>query len=105
MEVWSFVSFDHTLIIHGRFIKYDEDFYLFNVYAPLTVRLQLLRGRKVCVCGEFNAIRCREERRSVSDGFLSSDYAYFNSFIGDNILVDLPLGVVILLGSRLMASQ
>jgi len=56
------------------------------------VRLQLVRGRKVCVCGDFNAIRCREERRYVSDSFLNPDFAHFNSFIGDNILVDLPLG-------------
>jgi len=106
VEVWSTVSCEHTLIIHGRFLKSNEEFYLFNVYAPcdarerkllwdtLTIveRLQLLRGRKVCVYGDFNAIRCREKRRSVSEGFLSLDFAHFNSFIGDNILVDLPLG-------------
>jgi hypothetical protein len=60
VEVWSSSSFDHVLSIHGRFISSNEEFHLFNVYAPcngndrqvlwdsLTVRLQALRGR-TCV--------------------------------------------------------
>lgn len=77
MEVWSSVSRDHLLQIHGRFVRTNEEFYLFNIYAPcdprgkqdlwasLSHRLQALRGAKVCVCGDFNAVRCAEERRSV----------------------------------------
>jgi hypothetical protein len=34
VEVWSTVSRQHVLLIHGRFIKTDEVFYLFNVSAP-----------------------------------------------------------------------
>lgn len=34
VEVWSFFSFEHVLIIRGRFIKLNEEFYLANVYAP-----------------------------------------------------------------------
>lgn len=64
--------------IHGRFIKSNEEFHLFNVYAPcdggarqllwdaLSTRLQVLRGKNVCVCGDFNAVWCREERKSVT---------------------------------------
>jgi hypothetical protein len=52
----------------------------------------MLRGKKVCVCGDFNDVRCREERRSVSGSQLSSDYVHFNLFIDDNFLLDLPLG-------------
>lgn len=103
VEVWSTVSLDYSLLIHGQFIKSNEEFYLFNVYAPcdarertllwdsLSVRLQMMRGKKVCVCGDFNAIRSREERRSVSVGQIASDFSHFNAFIDNNVLVDLPL--------------
>jgi exonuclease III len=69
VEVWSSVSKDHLLQVHGKFLKTNEEFYLFNIYATydgrakqelrasLTERLQLLRGEKVCICGDFNAVR------------------------------------------------
>jgi len=62
VEVWSTSSQDHVLLIHGKFIRTNEMFYLFNIYAPceirakqqlwekLSVKLQLLRGVNVCVC-------------------------------------------------------
>jgi exonuclease III len=62
------------------------------LWDSLTVRLQLLKGTKVCLCGDFNAIRSREERRSVSAGQFASDFSHFNAFIENNVLVDLPLG-------------
>ena len=77
VEVWSSFSQDNVLIIHGKFIRTNEMFHIFNVYAPceararqllwgaLSVRLQLLQGSKVCVCGDFNAIRRPEERKSL----------------------------------------
>lgn len=34
VEVWSSVIQEHMLIIHGRFIRTNEEFHLFNVYAP-----------------------------------------------------------------------
>ncbi|MCI16660.1 cytochrome P450, partial [Trifolium medium] len=34
VEVWSSVSLDHALLIHGRLLKSEEEFYLFNIYAP-----------------------------------------------------------------------
>jgi exonuclease III len=63
VEVWSSGCQNYVLNIHGRFIRTNEEFYLFNVYAPceqrekhelwvsLSERLQLLGGKKVCVCG------------------------------------------------------
>ena len=36
--MWSLVSQDHVLIIHGRFIKSNDEFYLFNVYTLFDVR-------------------------------------------------------------------
>ncbi|MCI49205.1 endonuclease/exonuclease/phosphatase family protein, partial [Trifolium medium] len=69
VEVWSSASLNHVVRIHGRFIKSDEEFYLFNVYAPcednakqllwdsLSGKLQQSEGKKVCVCGDFNVVR------------------------------------------------
>lgn len=103
VEVWSSGSFDHVLSIHGRFLASNEEFHLFNVYAPcsgndrklmwieLSIRFQALRGAKVCVCGNFNAVRGREERRSVSDYGGEAEFVPFNSFIEENVLLDLPL--------------
>ncbi|GAU10132.1 hypothetical protein TSUD_420020, partial [Trifolium subterraneum] len=99
VEVWSTTSFEHVLLCHGRFISSNEIFYVVNVYAPcdfgakqhlwdsLSVRLQTLAGRRVCVCGDFNAVRCLEERRSSR-----VEPRQCLRFIEDNNLVDLPLG-------------
>jgi len=103
MEVWSSVSHEHVLQIHGRFIQTNEKFYLFNIYAPceprakhelwasLTIRLQLLRGEKVCVCGDFDVVRNMEERQSIRGSNISQDFQHFGLFIDDNGLIDLPL--------------
>ena len=103
VEVWSTVSQDHMLLIHGRFIQSNEEFYVINIYSPcdgrakqalweaLSVRLQALRGEKICVCGDFNTVRCPEERRSLREGSNVNDVQHFSMFIDDNDLVDLSL--------------
>jgi len=107
VEVWSSVNRTHFLLIHGRFVQSNEEFYLVNVYAQcgsrdkealwvsLLAQLLLLRGQRVCVCvclcGDFNVVRNTEERRSVRRDHVSNDHAAFNSFIEDNRLLDLPL--------------
>jgi len=95
VEVWSTMSFDHVLAVAGCFVQFGDLFVVFNFYAPcdssrqqalwnvLSSRLVALANQNVCVCGDFNAIRCVEERRSVS--------TVFNGFITNNCLVDLPL--------------
>jgi exonuclease III len=77
VEVWSSVSRDHVLWCHGRFLSSGEEFHVANVYGPcdagakqglwdsLSLRLQSLGGKQVCVCGDFNAVRFLEERRSI----------------------------------------
>jgi exonuclease III len=64
VEVWSSGSFNHGLMIHGRFLQSNEEFYLFNIYAPcensakqvlwdsLLVRLQQLGGKNFYVSVE-----------------------------------------------------
>ena len=49
-----------------------------------------------CICGDFNAIRSRRERKGASSrGEMSSGYTYeingFNRFIKSNMLLDLPI--------------
>jgi exonuclease III len=40
VEVWSSMSFEHVLVIIGRFLKTIEEIVLFNVYAPCDVLQQ-----------------------------------------------------------------
>ena len=45
----------------------------------------------MCICGDFNAIRSREERRSVSNYGGVMDFTPLNHFIDENALLDLLL--------------
>jgi len=38
VEVWSSFSQAHFLQIHGRFVQTNEEFFLFNIYAPCDYR-------------------------------------------------------------------
>jgi hypothetical protein len=102
VEIWLSTN-EHVLWCHRRFLKAREVLYLANVYAPcdlgvkqtlwdsLLGRIQALNGERVCVCGDFNAVRSNEERRSSSVGSRALDHIPFNHFINDAILIDLPL--------------
>ena len=104
VDVWASSRGDHFLLIHGRFIKSNAEFYLFNVYAlcdqrakqtlwtSLSARLHTLGNCNVCLCGDFNYIRSLEERRLVRGTRVVDDCPPFNEFIDDCVLVDLPLG-------------
>ena len=61
------------------------------IWDALSVRLQALRGKKVCIYGDFNAVRCRKERKSVMDYVGVADCAPFNHFIEENVFLDLAL--------------
>jgi len=103
VEVWSSASMEHALIIHGRFLHTNDEFYLFNIYAPcyngakqllwnsLTEHLQQLVEKNICLCGDFNAVWNMEERRSKGVAIQSLDCDPFNAFIDNNVLVYLPL--------------
>jgi len=103
VAVWSSWSFEHVLVIIGSFVKMGERFVVFNVYAPcdatrqqvlwnnISIKLLSVADRNVCICGDFNAIRCVEEQRSVGPVVSQAGSALFNQFIVDNSLIDLPL--------------
>jgi exonuclease III len=103
VEVWSSFQLEHVLGIHGRFVKSGEEFFLLNIYAPcdisrqqtlwhnISMRIASLSDVNVCVCGDFNDVRCLEERKSVGNSGSPTGSAYFNQFIDGNCLIDLPL--------------
>ncbi|WJX25077.1 hypothetical protein P8452_14152 [Trifolium repens] len=103
VDVWSSESHDHVLWCHGRFITSGVEFFVANVYAPcedgakrrlwdsLSARLQSLGRSRICVCGDFNAVKLVDERRSSRVGPRSVDHIPLSRFIEDNSLVDLPL--------------
>ncbi|MCH82498.1 cysteine-rich receptor-like protein kinase, partial [Trifolium medium] len=103
VQVWSSESYENVLWCHGLFVRTGEEFYLANVYAPcdsrakqvlwdsLSVKIQALGRSRVCVCGDFNAVRSVDERRSANDGYRPLDHIPFNRFIDNNTLIDLPL--------------
>ncbi|GAU48515.1 hypothetical protein TSUD_244350 [Trifolium subterraneum] len=103
VEVWSSESRDHVLWCRGRFTKSGEEFLVANVYAPcddgaklvlwgsLSARIQSLGRQRLCVYGDFNAVKLVDERRSSRGESRSLDHIPFNSFIDDNNLIDLPL--------------
>ncbi|MCH87513.1 cytochrome P450, partial [Trifolium medium] len=76
VKVWSTESREHVLWCHGRLITSGEELFVANVYAPcddgakqglwdlLSARLQPLGRSRVCVCGDFNAVKHVDERRS-----------------------------------------
>jgi len=103
VEVWYSTSFEHVLLIAGRFYKSNEQFVVVNIYAPcedsrqqslwdnITNRLATYSDQNVCVCGDFNAVRSVSERRSVGDIRRQTGMAGLNLFIDSNLLINLPL--------------
>ena len=103
VEVWSSMSFEHVLVISGRFVKTEENFVLFNVYSPcdvirqealwisMSTRLNSFIGQNVCICGDFNAVRNVDERRSMGSVPSQVASASFNQFIESNFLIEIPL--------------
>jgi len=103
VDVWSSMSFKHVLIIKGMVITSGVGFILFNVYAPcdLAAKKELWKQMQplvlnnndlcLCVCGDFNLVRYVEERNGRGSGFRQVDADFFNKFINDCLLIDLPI--------------
>ena len=103
VDVWATISFEHVLVIVWHFLKSTERYVLLKVYAPcdvfrqqvlwenIYVRLNSFADHNICICGDFNVVRCVEEIRSVGLVFRPSGITNFNQLIDGNILIDLPL--------------
>lgn len=61
------------------------------LWESISSRLSSHIGRIVFVCGDFNAVRGIDERRSVGSVHCLLGGSSFNSFTTNNYLVDLPL--------------
>lgn len=75
-----------------------------NIYSPcnLTEKKEVWRkieewisqtdnGFSWCLTGDFNAVRCVNERRGAGIQSSAGEISAFDEFIKDNNLVDLPL--------------
>jgi hypothetical protein len=103
-EVWSSFSDGHLLLIHGKFILTDEEFYLINLYGPCDVATQQLLlwerliarignyvGRNLGFCGDFNVVCSLEERKGAGTFQRLAGYNAFNRLIDDTSLINLLL--------------
>lgn len=101
--VWFIVLRVYGVTVSARFIQSNDDLLIFNVYdlcdagshhvlwESISSRLSSHIGRIVFVCGDFNAVRGIDERRSVGSVHCLLGGSSFNSFTTNNYLVDLPL--------------
>ncbi|KAL4291925.1 hypothetical protein GQ457_14G007740 [Hibiscus cannabinus] len=95
------IILNRVIILIGRLSINNEKCGLVNVYAPndrtergaffeeLTILLYDIQ-LPVIVGGDFNVVKCREEKIGSSGD--SRSMGKFNEFIRDNELVDLPMG-------------
>ncbi|PNX78659.1 cysteine-rich receptor-like protein kinase, partial [Trifolium pratense] len=101
-SIYSFsAGFELFLRVHRTYRGHDSVYFCLIVTTMdhivqglwdfLSVRLHPLVGKKVCVCGDFNAVKHVDERRSSRDGHRYLDHVPFTRFIEDNTLIDLPL--------------
>lgn len=69
VEILASYSFAYVLAVRGRFLKTNDEFIVYNVYAPCDVRSQHVLweslfnrlanndGACICICGDFNVVR------------------------------------------------
>jgi exonuclease III len=101
--VWSSMCYGNVLVIKGKVISSDEEFMIFNVYAPCdlaakremwgTLKSKVLNNNdvNVCVCGDFNSVRGEDERKGRCTVYRQADASAFNDFIDSSYLIDLPI--------------
>ena len=61
------------------------------LWSVISNKMESFTDKNVCLCGDFNAVCCVEERRSVGYALRHAGSAAFNGLIDNNYLVDLPL--------------
>ena len=103
VDVWYSMSFLQVLVIKGRVILTQQDFFIFNLYAPCdSAEKQMLWPRlsdlvsnngdvSCCVCRDFNSVHAANERRGRNTVFNQVDADNFNNFIDVCSLIDLSI--------------
>jgi len=61
------------------------------LWSVISNKMESFTDKNVCFCGDFNAVCCVEERRSVKYALRHAWSAAFNGLFDSNYLVDLPL--------------
>ncbi|GKB64193.1 RNA-directed DNA polymerase, eukaryota [Tanacetum coccineum] len=96
-----FISNPNVLIVQGRWLDVKFDIYMVNVYAPqdeegkqniwrfITEFMSTNPGHYI-IFGDFNSVRNKSER--FGSVFSNSNASYFNEFITNRNLVDIPIG-------------
>ena len=92
------------IAVVGTHIKANLKCVLVNVYATCILRDKKILWEELtsvkealqvpvwCLCGDFNVVRSRCERKGIRVGVdSSSEIVGFNSFIENNMLFDLPI--------------
>lgn len=94
-------SFDHFIVVKGIWIASNTKCFMLNVYAPQSesekatlwtdiLAFMVANPGKYLICGDFNSVRCREDRMGTV--FSSTNASNFNDFISSGNLVDIPMG-------------
>ncbi|XP_068504280.1 uncharacterized protein [Phaseolus vulgaris] len=112
LSLWNTKSFTYEshvmgkgfIIIIAQHIKSSSRCVVANIYSPcslsgkktlwddLSNTKSVSRDRIWCMCGDFNAVRIRSERKGVKErGGQVSERNDFNSFIDSNLLMELPI--------------
>jgi len=92
------------IAVAGHHVKSNCSCIIANVYTTcsLSDKIELLEALSAlrslhqdkmwCCCGDFNAVRCAEERRGVRENASNkNEIRGFNDFIGRNLMEDLPI--------------
>jgi len=103
VDVWYSMSFDHALVIKGKVLKTTDVFIIINVYAPCdsegkmalwqSLNPLVLNNTDVClcVCRDFNSVQYSDEKKERGTVFRKVEADFFNKFIEENLLIDLPI--------------
>ncbi|XP_071695284.1 uncharacterized protein [Rutidosis leptorrhynchoides] len=100
-DIWCDVNF---VIVKGRWVAKNIEVFMVNVYAPQNVNDKASLWQRLsnfmsnnegmfALFGDWNAVRYESER--CGSDFCPIDARFFNDFIEDNALYELPLGGLI----------
>ncbi|XP_057790862.1 uncharacterized protein LOC131007972 [Salvia miltiorrhiza] len=90
-----------AVVVNGRYKEGDQSCCFINVYAPvgsgdkrilwnaISTIVEQNPDRCVCVLGDFNSVRRREERMGSGEAFGTADARLFEEFIRENDLEEI----------------
>ncbi|ESW04207.1 hypothetical protein PHAVU_011G075700 [Phaseolus vulgaris] len=96
------------IVIFGQHLRSSRKCVIVNIYSACSLREKKILWEEItgikgasqelvwCLCGDFNAVRSRRERKGASSrgataSGQTSEIIGFNCFIDSNMLLDLPI--------------